>query len=282
MNSDLFNNLQSAGDGQGIGALLREARERSGLSLQDVSQRLKMHIRVLESLENENWEQLSAPVFIRGQLRSYAKLLNVDAEPFLQQFQAQAPRQAELVSHSHTPPYQHLLEGVGRRLLYVVITVCFIAIPVWLATRPQADSKPQATAALDVAPAAKPAVVVPPPPPAVVTASLTPLPPHATAPALGLKFNADSWVQIVAPDGSTLEQGLLKSGEERSFEAGQVGRMVIGNAGGVEVQQAGSTVDTTPFRAANVARFAVSSDGSLHAVAPPRSTAPATESNPEN
>ena len=43
--------------------------------------------------------------------------------------------------------------------------------------------------------------------------------------------------------------------------------MVLGNAAAVEVQQSGSTVDMTPYKRANVARFAVSSDGSLVPVA---------------
>jgi cytoskeleton protein RodZ len=80
---------------------------------------------------------------------------------------------------------------------------------------------------------------------------------------LTLHMTGDSWVQIIGPDGSTVEKGLLKTGEERSFRNGQVGRVVLGNAAAVEVQQAGSTVDMTPYKRANVARFTVSSDGSL-------------------
>jgi cytoskeleton protein RodZ len=255
------------GAGQGVGALLRQARERAGLGLAEVSQRLKMPVHVLEALEGERWERLSAPVFIRGQLRSYARLLKVDVEPFLEQFRNETARQAEpLVSHSHTPHYQWLLQGLARRSLYVVLTLCFIAIPAWLAIRASHQDAAPPTASLDAIPpekAASPAGA--PPAAAPITASLTPLP-HAT-PALSLRVNGDSWVQVVAPDGSTIEQGLIKAGEQRSYGAGQVGRMVIGNASAVEVQHAGSTVDTAPYQRANVARFAVSSDGSLSPVA---------------
>ena len=58
-----------------------------------------------------------------------------------------------------------------------------------------------------------------------------------------------------------------RPGEERSYRNGQVGRVVLGNASAVEVQQAGSTVDIAPYKRANVARFTVSSDGSLAPVA---------------
>ena len=59
------------------------------------------------------------------------------------------------------------------------------------------------------------------------------------------------------------ELATLKAGTERSFEAAQIGRVVLGNAAAVEVQTSGSTVDMTPYKRANVARFTVSSDGSL-------------------
>ena len=55
----------------------------------------------------------------------------------------------------------------------------------------------------------------------------------------------------------------MRAGEDRSYEAGRVGRVKLGNATAVEVQQGGSIVDVKPFQRANVARFAVSSDGSV-------------------
>lgn len=261
---------------QGCGAFLRDAREKAGLSLQDVGNRLKMPLKVLQALEGEQWSQLGAPVFIRGQLRSYARLLKVDIDPFLAQADLETVRPAELVSHSYTPKAQRIFESAKRRAVYVVITAV-IATPIWMATRPHlAGNGNQTTASLDVMPekptgtAAAPGTANAPAERAVATpyvASLTPPISRAPETALNLVFKGDSWVQIVAPDGSSVEQALLKAGDQRSYQAGQVGRIVLGNAAAVEVQHAGSTVDLTPYRRANVARFTVSSDGSLAPVA---------------
>ena len=60
-----------------------------------------------------------------------------------------------------------------------------------------------------------------------------------------------------------LESGELGTGQQRSYAAGEVSRVVLGNSSAVEVRQAGKTVDLTPFSRANVARFTLSSDGSL-------------------
>jgi len=259
---------------QGCGAVLRQAREASAINMADAAAELKMPARVLEAIEQENWQQLGAPVFIRGQVRSYAKLLKVDVEPYLQQAGFQGVQVAELVSHSHVPRYRRVMESVARRAVYVVITAA-IAVPVWFATQSQVGrSGTQTTASLDVVPATgelKSVAVGDPTKPArqqaaPYMASLAPIP-RPDANVLTLRMTGDSWVQIHAPDGKGVEQGLLKAGEERSFRAGEIGRVVLGNAAAVEVQQAGSTVDMTPYERANVARFTVSSDGSLAPVA---------------
>ena len=255
---------------QGCGEALRSAREQADLSLQDVSQRLKMPVRVLQSLESGQWDQSGGAVFVRGQLRSYGRLLKVDVEPFLQQADAVVARPAELVSHTHTPQLQYFFESFKRRAVYVVLTLV-IATPVWMALRPTTGVAPDAaTASLDVVPSAprasdkadngmRPAGK---PQTAPYVASMTPVP-RAAAPSLSLSFKGDSWVEVNAPDGRKIEHALLRAGDERRYAAGEVGRIKLGDATAVEVQQSGSTVDLAPYQRANVARFTVSSEGSL-------------------
>ncbi|QNH16836.1 hypothetical protein HEP73_02049 [Xanthomonas sp. GW] len=269
---------------KGCGQQLREAREAAGLSIDEVGGRLRMPVRVISALEAEQWHSLGAPVFVRGQLRSYARLLGVDLGPLLESAQIAPVQPVELISHTHTPPLRRMLESATRRMVYVVITAG-LAVPVWYATRTHFADDGPSTASLDVVPAtpgdaAQPATAGaggnpapaaasgnrPAPPAAPYIASLTPLPrasSEAEKPGLSLSFQGDSWVQIIAPDGTPLEKALLKAGEKRDYAPGQVGRIVLGNASAVQVQQSGSTVDLTPYKRANVARFAVSSDGSV-------------------
>jgi cytoskeleton protein RodZ len=269
----------------GCGARLRQAREAAGLTLEEVGQTLRMPVQVVKSLEAEQWDRLGAPVFVRGQLKSYARLLKVDLGEVLDQSRIGPVVPPQLVSHTHTPRARRIAESLGRRALYVGITAV-LAVPVWFATRGHFDGTAPTpnTASLDVIPAAVPVAgsdapaappantaapaAAPATPSAPSLASLTPVPrPNAPAPApagaLSLQFKGDSWVDIAAPDGSTVEKALVKSGETRTFSPGQVARMVLGNASAVEVQQAGTIVDLSPYQRANVARFTVSSDGSV-------------------
>ena len=270
----------------GAGERLRQAREASGQTIDDVAARLRMPAQVVRSLEDEQWQRLGAPVFVRGQLRSYARLLGVEVSGVLEQAQVGPIVPPTLVSHTHTPRARRIAESVGRRLLYVGITAA-LAVPVWFATRTHFDAAAPSTASLDVIPAtvavapprsagaeaAAPVVASPPAAPGERTAaapymaSLTPVPRPASAAAtpaaLEMRFSGDSWVDIAGPDGSTVEKALIRAGQTRSFTPGQIGRVVLGNASAVEVQQNGAMIDLEPYRRANVARFAVSSEGSV-------------------
>ncbi|AVJ32965.1 MULTISPECIES: RodZ domain-containing protein [Stenotrophomonas] len=267
----------------GCGTRLRQAREAAGLTLEDVGQRLRMPVQVVKSLEQEQWQKLGAPVFVRGQLRSYARLLGVDVSELLEQAQVGPVVPPTLVSHTHTPRARRIAENLGRRALYVGITAV-LAVPVWFATRGHFDGTAPSpnTASLDVIPAAVPvtpagpgsaaaapaevaAAPVTKPTATPYVASLAPVPRAAPAAAanLDMQFSGDSWVDIAGPDGGSVEKALIKAGETRSFTPGQVARVTLGNASAVQVQQNGAIVDLTPYQRANVARFQVSSEGSV-------------------
>lgn len=257
-------------NGAGYGVRLKHAREAAGLSLEDVSARLKMPPRVLRSLESDDWTTLGAPVFVRGQLRSYGRLLGIDIESQLTEAAVAPIAPTTLVSHTHTPRYRRLFDQASRRGIYIVLTAA-IAVPVWLATRPHLANNDLAVQSLDLPTTATDMAVSetgvaasPVEDRTPLIASMASLPgQHAAQPALSLKFTGESWVQVLAADGRALEQGVLTAGQTRSYAAGEVSRLVLGNITAVEMQQAGRPVDLVPFSRANVARFTLSSDGSL-------------------
>ncbi|MCC8361497.1 DUF4115 domain-containing protein [Lysobacter sp. A6] len=258
----------------GVGARLRKAREAAGLSIEDVSERLKMPVRVVQALEAEEWSRLGAPVFVRGQLRSYSRLLGLVTSTTIAASGIAPIEPTPIVARSYTPRTKRLVEQGTRRLVYIVLTAA-IVVPVWLATKPHLMGRndeatvqsldapaPSAAVAVD-APGQNDAPVAQEP---TVVASMTPtLSPRqaAAGDALVLRLTGDSWVQVLATDGRTLEKGLLSAGQVRTFKSSEVGRITLGNASAVMVQRGDRALDTAPFRRANVARFTVSSDGSL-------------------
>ena len=265
---------------QGSGLRLRQAREAAGLGIAEVAARMRVPARVVTSLEEGQWERLGAAVYVRGHLRSYARVVGLaeDELPVADELPPVVP--PALQPRTFTPRYRRVAEQAARRMVYVVITATLV-VPVWMVTRGHMEGSPAQVASLDASTGpvtegqqAAPASSISQRPQRPFVASMTPIQTRRAQPTqvqgstqaeapLSLRFKDDSWVEIFGHDGRPLEQALLRAGEERSFAAGEVGRIVLGNAGAVEVSRFGDIQDIQPFQRANVARFTVSSDGSL-------------------
>lgn len=75
---------------QKVGARLREARVARGLSLDDVAQITKITRPVLVALEEGDTDALPALVFVRGFVRSYARLVELDPNPIVRDLERAA------------------------------------------------------------------------------------------------------------------------------------------------------------------------------------------------
>lgn len=65
------------------GDMLAQARTKLGYSQQDVANRLRLRITVIERIENNHFDNETVATFTRGYLRSYARLVGLDAEEVL-------------------------------------------------------------------------------------------------------------------------------------------------------------------------------------------------------
>lgn len=63
-----------------IGQSLKEARTRMGMEVAEAEDRTKIRAKYIRALENEDWEILPAPAYIRGFLRTYGQILGLDGE----------------------------------------------------------------------------------------------------------------------------------------------------------------------------------------------------------
>jgi cytoskeleton protein RodZ len=76
-----------------LGERLRSARKARAVSLERVAQALHLDEGIVLALEEERFDALGAPVFVRGHLRAYAKLLGLDAETLLAAYEPDKPEE---------------------------------------------------------------------------------------------------------------------------------------------------------------------------------------------
>jgi cytoskeleton protein RodZ len=72
----------------GIGARLKAGRERMGLTLLQVAEKLHVDPKVLESVEEERFGDFAAPVYVKGHLKRYSELVGENTQQILDQHAA--------------------------------------------------------------------------------------------------------------------------------------------------------------------------------------------------
>jgi len=79
-----------------IGSTLRDTRMRERIDITTVESATKIRAKYLRALENEEWDQLPGPTFVRTFLRTYAEYLGLDpkvlVEEYKQRFERPGPQ----------------------------------------------------------------------------------------------------------------------------------------------------------------------------------------------
>ena len=75
----------------GVGAELRDARERAGLSVRAIADRTKISVQTLEALERDDVSRLPGGIFLRAFVRAYANEVGLDPEQAVRRFVARFP-----------------------------------------------------------------------------------------------------------------------------------------------------------------------------------------------
>jgi cytoskeleton protein RodZ len=82
----------------GIGPTLREARNRRKVDLVQVEAAIKIRVRYLQAMENEEWDALPGGAYTRGFIRTYASYLGLDGDRLADDYRrAMGPQGGERV-----------------------------------------------------------------------------------------------------------------------------------------------------------------------------------------
>src|SRR3954451_21436231 len=92
----------------GFGQLLRDARERRGVSLRQIANATKISTAVLEALERNDISKLPGGIFGRAFVRSYAVEVGLDPEATIQDFIAQFPNDSVIAGHPTSEVEDHV------------------------------------------------------------------------------------------------------------------------------------------------------------------------------
>lgn len=260
-------------------AELIAARERMGLSVGDVAQRIKLHRRQLEAIERGDWPALPGMAFARGSVRSYARLVGIDPTQLLHEmggYESLESLQAKPTIGAPMPRSAEISFGSDRRfrrlpwallgLAGVVSLALFFgrsergfpgfypSTPVSVNTpvekpsdpgQPRVEGPTTAASADNTAqpgqPVASGTATVPPAP------AVAPDNPRAAG-AAGLRITTrqDAWIEVRDGAGKILHMGTVKPGAPLELPGTGPFVYTVGNASQVEVEFSGRQVDLKP------------------------------------
>jgi len=70
----------------GPGDRLRAERIELGLSIEDVATRMHLSVGILAAIEENNFDDITAPIFVKGYLRAYARIVSLDEDELIIQY----------------------------------------------------------------------------------------------------------------------------------------------------------------------------------------------------
>lgn len=253
-----------------VGSVLREARERLGLSLADVESRLKFASHQIEALEADNFTRLPEISFVRRFVRSYAKLLQLDPAPLLASLPVE-PAQPSLhtASVAIDVPFPNIYATRRINIIWLSTGLVVIAITlvlfIWLnRSMPILQQSTMETIELPTVLPISASIAVSP------SDALTVSPKASTATkiiqtesksaskqsaSIRLKFDANSWVKVTDNDGKILLSQLNSSGSEQHLKGKPPFSVVIGNISGVRLYYQGKLIELAPFNNGGTARL---------------------------
>lgn len=284
MNSAEFS---APGDSAGVptaGEQLAAARQSRGMSIGEIAQQLKLSPWQVEALESNDVKRLPSPVFVRGFIRNYARLLKLDPALVMSVAEHNAPTpplDSAALERSAEVPFP-AARNTNWSLYAIAAAVVLIPLAVYEfypADAPEQDGK---SAQVDTAQQAAP-VVAETTTTEAASVSAPPLLTHvtnelkadasprgmaspaaeATAPArrapgeqiVKLHFTRSSWVEIRDRNGQKIFSQLNAPGTDQVVSGLAPLSLVVGNANGVQVTHNEQPVDLEPYIKVDVARL---------------------------
>lgn len=189
-----------------IGSSLREARLRQNLDFPELEERTKIRPKYLRALEDERFDLLPAPTYVRGFLRSYAEALGLDGQPFVDEYSSRftvGEDDAPLRARRVPPPRRERGPRESRlaALALAAITVATaLVIAAWKFGGPENESVPGLATTPGVAAGVAKA--------------------RGTAKLVVRAADGSSWMEVRAatPAGKLLYSGTLEQGQRKSFQ----------------------------------------------------------------
>jgi cytoskeletal protein RodZ len=118
--------MESDKESLSFGRYLQAIRLEKKISLEQVSQQTRIGIGNLLLIEQEDYDQLPAEVYVKGFLRAYANSIGADGDEVIRRYGSR-PDVAQKISESEFPSHKTARRSWWKLLFSLVVFVCIIS-----------------------------------------------------------------------------------------------------------------------------------------------------------
>tara|TARA_Y100001934_G_C12315641_1_gene757297 strand:+ start:425 stop:1300 length:876 start_codon:yes stop_codon:yes gene_type:complete len=140
---------------ENFGSYLKHERELRGVPLEEISGTTKIHIRFLQALEENKFDELPGKVFIKGYIRSYANTIGSDVEETLNIYEESVgDKPPKLISNSESKENLSATKFLGFGLICLFLGSLIFIIKIFVSDKNISDPKKttRSTALLNATP----------------------------------------------------------------------------------------------------------------------------------
>ena len=123
------------------GELLKEAREKLGLSQKDVAAQLNLKLDILDAVERNDDEKLPASTYVRGYIRSYAKIVKLDGDALISLYENDASGPPEIIPDIKNHSQVSSADKPVKAVTYFVTFALALLLIAWLQSNYVIDKK---------------------------------------------------------------------------------------------------------------------------------------------
>jgi cytoskeletal protein RodZ len=205
-----------------IGESLREARMRARADISEIEAQTKIRAKYLRALENEEWDLLPGPTYVKSFLRTYAEALDLDAKLLVDEYKLRHEHLSEVELQPITAaPGRERRRQPPSLPPWFFIAVIFVGLAFALYLLGTLGDDPEQDATGPVPTATTPREA-PPPPPARTAAR-----PATTS--LRIEATGPVFVCLLAGDRTLVDGETLQAGDRTPVFRSRRFRLTLGN-----------------------------------------------------
>jgi transcriptional regulator with XRE-family HTH domain len=221
-----------------FGRYLQSLRLEKKINLEKVSEETRIAISNLQLIEKEDLEALPDEVFVKGFLRSYARAIGADGDEAVKLYETRLNMVSRLADAGRYSPrsslfaWRNLILSIAVILAVIVLSLYGVSYFQGQMPEPETVETPVGSEHSEAEPPQQETD-------SSVKKSATPQPLEKLV--LHITAVDDTWIKVIVDNKDSKEYNLI-SGEKLELEASAGFNLLIGNAGGLELEFNGKPI----------------------------------------